>query len=86
MAQKYDSISIKSGNYIDQQLDSIDRIYFNEFNSDEIANDYKDIIEYELKNASQNKLDLSSKLEKLKLHREIVNKRVSDLILQNSKI
>lgn len=88
-SQQYDSMSIKSGNYYDQQLDLIDRIYFNDFNNnnniDETANEYKDIVEYELKTASQNKHDLNVKLDKLTVHRDAVNKRVSDLILQNSR-
>jgi len=67
-----DTVSLRSVNSSSDLLDSIDRIYFN------------DIIEYELKNAN-NKLDLKLKIEKLKKHREHVNKRVSDLILQNSK-
>lgn len=81
-----DTVSLRSVNSSSDLLDSIDRIYFNEFNNENetTTTDYKDIIEYELKNAN-NKLDLKLKIEKLKKHREHVNKRVSDLILQNSK-
>ena len=76
-----DNLSIRSIN--SDQLDSIDRIYFNDFTDQTL--DYNDIVEFELKNATQTKLGLKQKLERLIQNRELVNKRVSDLILQNSK-
>jgi hypothetical protein len=51
-----DTISLRSVNSTSDLLDSIDRIYFNEFQSEETSTPattstyYKDIIEYELKN------------------------------------
>jgi len=91
---QYDSLSIRSVYSNIDLLETIERIYFNEFNNSEQSeesntstnteNVFKDIVEYELKSTT-NKADLQAKLEKLKSYRDLVNKRVSDLILQNSR-